>query len=262
MPARSASPTVATVVLALSGTAWMVLWWFGDAPWTHAMHGHPVTTRLPAGLAPASPPTVPFSLFVAGWTVMTTAMMLPTTLPLVHMFRRLTATRRDRTRLVVWLLTGYLVAWGLFGVVVFAVLAATRHLFAVGELARAAPYALTAALFALAGAFQLSSLKYRCLDQCRSPLSFLTARWRGGHDTGRSFRIGAEHGLLCVGCCWALMLLMFAFGTFSVVWMFALAAVMALEKNSAWGRRLSTPLGYVLIGIGGVAALLPWLRLA
>jgi predicted metal-binding membrane protein len=180
--------------------------------------------------------------------VMTTAMMLPTTLPLVRMFQRLTGGRPDRVRLTTSLVAGYLSAWTVFGLLVWLVLWALRSM---------APAALTgnaryvdAGLFALAGAFQFSALKYQCLDKCRSPLSFLTSRWRGSQHEWHSFRLGVEHGVFCVGCCWALMLLMFAFGTASVIWMLALAGVMALEKNMPWGRRLSTPLGVALLVIG------------
>jgi predicted metal-binding membrane protein len=101
------------------------------------------------------------------------------------------------------------------------------------------------ALLLVAGAFQFSAMKYRCLDKCRSPLSFVTSRWRGSRERWHSFTLGVEHGAFCVGCCWALMLLMFVTGTASLLWMVALGGVMAVEKNAPWGRRLSTPLGVV-----------------
>src|SRR5205085_364555 len=92
-----------------------------------------------------------------------------------------------------------------------------------------------------------SSLKYRCLDKCQTPLSFVITHWRGRAPRWQAFRLGAAHGLFCVGCCWALMLLMFAFGMGSLGWMLLLAAVMAIEKNLPWGRRLSAPLGIALL---------------
>ncbi len=107
-----------------------------------------------------------------------------------------------------------------------------------------------AAVLILAGAFQFSSLKYRCLDKCRAPLSFLSQHWRGSAQAARAFLLGAHHGLFCVGCCWALMLLMFAVGTGNVGWMMGLGAVMAVEKNVTWGRRLSAPLGVGLLAWG------------
>ena len=107
-----------------------------------------------------------------------------------------------------------------------------------------------------AGAYQFSSLKYRCLEKCRSPLSFITEHWRGRGELGHAFRLGVHHGLFCVGCCWLLMLLMFAVGIGNLGWMLTLGAVMALEKNVRWGKRISAPLGIVLIGAGIAVALL------
>jgi predicted metal-binding membrane protein len=109
-----------------------------------------------------------------------------------------------------------------------------------------------AAVLAAAGLFQWSALKYRCLDQCRTPFVFVGARWHGTSPASDAFRIGLDHGIFCVGCCWALMLLMFVVGTGNVGWMLALAAVMAAEKNFPGGRRLRTPLGLGLIGWAGV----------
>jgi predicted metal-binding membrane protein len=94
-----------------------------------------------------------------------------------------------------------------------------------------------------AGAFQFSALKYHCLDKCRTPLSFVIEHWRGTAARRQALLLGVHHGLFCVGCCWAIMLLLFVVGTGSVGWMLALGAVMAIEKNAPWGRRLSTPLG-------------------
>lgn len=111
------------------------------------------------------------------------------------------------------------------------------------------------AVLAGAGLFQWSALKYRCLDECRSPFAFVGARWHGRSPARDAFRIGLDHGILCVGCCWALMLVMFVVGTGSVGRMVALAAVMVAEKNLPWGRRLRTPLGLGLIGWAGAIAI-------
>ena len=102
----------------------------------------------------------------------------------------------------------------------------------------------------LAGVYQFTPLKYHCLDKCRSPFSFIAGRWSGGNELVQSFRIGLDHGIFCLGCCWSLMLLMFGVGAGSVGWMLVLGSVMAVEKNMPWGRKLSTPLGLVLISSG------------
>jgi predicted metal-binding membrane protein len=109
---------------------------------------------------------------------------------------------------------------------------------------------LGAVVLVAAGAFQFSRLKYRCLDQCRSPLGFLARHWRGRRPSWDALRLGAHHGAFCVGCCWAMMLLMFVVGTGNVDWMLALGAIMAVEKNIPSGRRLSRPLGVALVAWG------------
>jgi predicted metal-binding membrane protein len=102
----------------------------------------------------------------------------------------------------------------------------------------------------LAGGFQFSRLKYRCLDKCRAPLSFVMERWRGRNELRNALLLGIDHGIFCVGCCWALMLLMFGVGVGNVGWMLSLGALMAVEKNMPWGRKVSRPLGLALLGWG------------
>jgi predicted metal-binding membrane protein len=184
--------------------------------------------------------------FVAGWTLMTAAMMLPTSLPLFAFFRTLVRGRSTRVSLVVALVLGYLSVWVAFAAVVHlndqAIHFAVER---VGVLDRNA-WLVAASTFALAGAYQFSSVKYHCLDKCRSPVGFVMAHWRDGRR-GNAFALGVRHGLFCLGCCWSLMLVMFAVGVGNVAWMLLLGAVMATEKNVAWGRRLSAPLGVVLL---------------
>jgi predicted metal-binding membrane protein len=101
-----------------------------------------------------------------------------------------------------------------------------------------------------AGIYQFTPLKYMCLDKCRSPYSFIIEQWRGRNASIESLRLGWRHGLFCLGCCWSLMLLMFAVSVGNLVWMLALAIVMGVEKNLPWGRRISVPLGVVLLSSG------------
>jgi predicted metal-binding membrane protein len=103
-----------------------------------------------------------------------------------------------------------------------------------------------------AGLYQFTPLKHQCLEKCRSPLNFVMQHWHGGRGEQEAFRLGIHHGLFCIGCCWSLMLLMFVVGVGNLAWMLALATVMTVEKNVAWGRRLSTPLGAALIGLAAV----------
>jgi predicted metal-binding membrane protein len=187
-------------------------------------------------------------LYAGGWLLMITAMMLPTTLPLLRRFQLMVSARADAAALVALLIAGYLLAWTGFGVAAHG-LDLALHL-----AARQAPWLTShgwlvgSAVLLIAGAFQFSALKYRCLDRCRTPLGFILGHWRGLRPRYEAFRLGLDHGAFCVGCCWAIMLLMFVVGTGSVGWMLLLAAVMALEKNAPWGRRLSKPLGAALMG--------------
>lgn len=244
--------------LALAAAAWLILALWSASPYgRHLDHGD--WTRL--GLIGSICAHVPFgnsllpgAAYVAGWVLMLAAMMLPTALPVLSILQRMTAGRADTARLVALASTGYLAAWVGFGLV--------AHLADIGLAAavrRSAwltfnGWALGTAVLGLAGAFQFSGLKRRCLDQCRSPLGQVTSHWHGRHPAREAWRLGLAHGVFCVGCCWALMLIMFVVGAGNVGWMLALGLVMAAEKNLSWGRRLSAPLGVGLVACGGALA--------
>lgn len=238
------------LVLAL---AWIVLWTWEQSPYGRYLnHGAFGTPNLNSPLCRAiaagafRDAVLPGLLFVLGWVAMTAAMMLPTSLPLLEIFRRLTRARADRKLLLGLLVGGYLGAWTGFGLVAHGLYIAFYVLAGAGSWLQGNAWILGAATLALAGLFQFSALKHRCLDNCRAPMSFVLARWRGRAERWNAFRLGIDHGLFCVGCCWALMLLMFVVGTGSVGWMMVLGAVMAAERNLPWGRRLSAPLGLAL----------------
>jgi predicted metal-binding membrane protein len=172
------------------------------------------------------------------------------------MFRRLVRERIDRGMLTALVILGYLAAWLAFGVAAHAADWWLHQWFGHSSWLQHNPWVFGAAPLIAAGLFQFSQLKSRCLDECRSPLAFVIAHWGDGERPRmRAFRTGWSHGAFCVGCCWALMLLMFAVGTGSVGWMLLLGAIMAIEKNVAWGRRISTPLGLALIAWGLLIAI-------
>ncbi len=181
--------------------------------------------------------------------------MLPTTFPLLELFHRMTRQRDDRVRLLALVVAGYLGAWLAFGVAAHAFDLALHGALERSRWLQSNAWVFGAGPLLVAGAFQFTTLKYRCLDKCRAPLSFVVQHWRGGNAGMQALRVGAHHGAFCVGCCWALMLLMFAVGTGNVGWMLALGAVMAVEKNAPWGRRLSAPLGAALLLWGAAVAL-------
>ena len=191
-------------------------------------------------------------LFVIGWMLMTMAMMLPTSVPLLTVFHTIAGRRDDRALLVLLVVVGYLVVWAIFGVVVHLGSLGLGWCLGTSPRVAAQAWAMSGLTVLVAGAFQFTTLKYRCLDKCRSPLSFVIEHWRGRDNRWQAFRLGAHHGAFCVGCCWALMLLMFVVSVGNLGWMLVLAAVMALEKNVPWGRRMSAPVGVVLVVCGSV----------
>jgi predicted metal-binding membrane protein len=233
------------VLVALITFAWLTLWLWGHSPYGRLLSHHHIgdATRDDRAL---------LLLFVAGWTIMTVAMMLPTSLPLVALFHALTHRRSDRILLVALVIAGYIGIWTLFGVLVHLV---DRHLHeAVAGSAwlTAHAWAIGAATLIVAGLYQFTPLKHRCLERCRSPLSFVMEHWTGLRPRFQAVWLGAHHGLFCLGCCWTLMLLMFTAGLGNLGWMLVLGAVMAAEKNLTWGQRLSLPVGVALVTWGAL----------
>ena len=253
MLARTDTRRRFTVTLAmLIVAAWLALTMWSLSPYARYLN-HKVLEE--AHFALSVEYLTLLSIFLSGWVLMTVAMMLPTSLPLIALFLRMTRRRPDQTRLAVLLVVGYLAIWTTFGIVAHVgdlFIHAAAHQFAWLE---ANAWAISAGVLALAGFYQFSPLKYACLDACRSPLSFVAERWHGQGESRSAFRLGVQHGLFCLGCCWSLMLLMFALACGNIAWMLALGAVMAVEKNVTWGRRISAPLGVVLLAASALVML-------
>ncbi len=240
----------------------VVIAWAALAIWSASPYGryvshdwtNPVLAAYMCAALPAGEIVAPAVLYVLGWVLMTVAMMLPTALPVLGVFGRLVGERADAGRLLAIMVGGYLFVWLGFGI--------AAHLLGAGIVALAQHslwvtfngWLIGVVLLLVAGLFQFSRVKYRCLESCSTPLGFVLARWRGRRPAVEALRLGMAHGAFCVGCCWALMLLLFAMGTGSVGWMVALGAAMAIEKNTSWGPRLARPLGSVLLGCAGAVA--------
>ncbi len=234
----------------LVSLAWVTLWAWGQSPYGRFLsHERLGEVRVGGGAA------ILVLLFVAGWTLMTVAMMLPTSLPLLMLFHTFVRRRPDAPRLVSLLVAGYLAVWTLFGLLVHLADWGLHEAVERSVWLEANAWVIGAATLGVAGLYQFTPLKYQCLDKCRSPLSFIMEHWHGSREHAQAFRLGIHHGIFCVGCCWSLMLLMFAVGVGNLGWMLALGAVMAVEKNMPWGRRLSAPLGGLLVVWGLVLAL-------
>jgi predicted metal-binding membrane protein len=186
------------------------------------------------------------------WAVMSVAMMLPTALPLILLFGRLWRGRypdRGVGGPMAQLVAGYLLAWIGFGVIASVLQYALEQVGMVTPvMGKLRSTVIGGATLIGAGLFQLTPLKTACLARCRSPLMFLMTRWREGRYA--SLLMGADHGLYCMGCCWALMLVMFVAGVMNVLWMAALTVLMTAEKVVRRGDRLAHAAGLALIAAG------------
>jgi predicted metal-binding membrane protein len=226
------------VILALgAATAWLALWLWQASPWGRFLH------HADSG----APLAVETALFVAGWVLMIVAMMLPTSIPLVIAFARLVGRRPRAGRLVGLVVVGYLVVWTAFGLVAYLADRLVHAAVDAWPWLAEHPQLIIGATFLAAGLYQFSTLKYRCLEACRSPLVFALERWRGERPGSEALALGLAHGAFCVGCCWSLMLVVFGVGLGSLAWMLVVGGVMAIEKNLPLGRRLTRPLGIVLV---------------
>jgi predicted metal-binding membrane protein len=187
-------------------------------------------------------------LLWAMWAVMMAGMMLPSASPLLLLYGaaarryRLETTARAGRRIYA-LATGYIVIWALFSAGATAAQRILSTLLIVSPMMTLSSRTATALTLALAGLYQLTPLKRACLRVCQSPLSFMMHRWRGG-SIG-AFRMGVEHGIYCVGCCWALMLLLFAGGVMNLTVIVALTVLVAVEKL--------LPVGAVAARVSGAA---------
>jgi predicted metal-binding membrane protein len=232
---RRTPGVTAAVVLLVAALAWLVV------------------IRQAAGMTSA-PGTMGYGLlgFLGLWTVMMAAMMLPAVAPVAIMYVRVIdhqATPGRRPLRLAGLVLGYLLAWAGFGLLAFA--AADLA----GRLADAHPRPaewIGAGLLAVAGIYQLTPVKDRCLAHCRSPLSLLVhvGSYRGRL---RDVRAGLYHGGYCVGCCWALMLALIALGVMDLRWMVAFATVIVLEKLWRYGKALSYAVGVGLLVLAVLA---------
>lgn len=237
--ARWSSRVAIVTVVLLSVGAWALLLAWDASAYGRYFDHHGITD---AGLSPV--PAV--AVFVSAWVLMLIGMMLPSTHSLVAVFARVVGSRRDRGRLLGALFAGYLVMWTAVGLVALGFDLALHELVERSAWLHDNEWAITAAVLTAAGVYQFSPVKDRCLAACRSPQTFVFGRWRGRSALRESFVLGAAHGKFCVGCCIALMLVMFGVGVGSIGWMLALGAVMTLEKVAPWGDRLVAPVGVAL----------------
>jgi predicted metal-binding membrane protein len=232
--------------LAVAAAAWILLAAAPHVPALASLH-HPHATAA-AALDPL--------VFLPAWLVMVAAMMLPTAVPMVQMFTAVTAGVARSARLRAAFLLAYFAVWLGFAGVALLGDTGVHELVERSSWLRDRDGLVLVGTLALAGIAQFTPLTRRCLRACRDPRGFLYRHYQRG--LAAAWALGVRHGLSCLGCCWALMLVMFATGVGNLWWMVALTAVMVAEKTTRWGPRLVSPVGVVLLVAAawlGVAAL-------
>lgn len=184
------------------------------------------------------------------WAVMMIGMMLPSAAPTILIYGLAVRRRQgsDATRLIYALAAGYVATWALFGVLATALQRVLGELVLLSPMMEPTSPAIGAALLVVAGVYQLTPLKQACLAACQSPLGFLLSRWRDG--SRGAFRMGLDHGLYCLGCCWALMLLLFVGGVMNLAVIAALTAFVVFEKLGLFGRHGARISGVLLLASG------------
>jgi len=186
----------------------------------------------------------------AMWCAMVLAMMLPTAAPMVTTYADLAETalaKGEPAASPLVLTAGYVSVWLGAAVILTALQVLLARAGVLDSYTGAANPFIAGALFLAAGLYQFSALKHACVSQCRHPFRFFFGHWTS--DPRGVFRIGLQQGVFCLGCCWAMMLLMFAAGTMNVVWMAILGIVMATEKLGT-SMRFSRAVGLAFIAIG------------
>jgi predicted metal-binding membrane protein len=196
-----------------------------------AMHGREIMLKGSISLCPPGSAPVDFAVLLAIWFVMMAAMMLPTIIPMVDAFALINRRRRDQAVphvATAVFVAGYLLAWFAFSVFAMLLQVAMQSLGFLDPLMGQASGFSAAAMFAVAGLYQLSQLKKVCLSRCYSIHSFILSEWRDGPSG--ALIMGLRHGLFCVGCCAALMILVFVGSAMDLRWMVGLAVLVSVEK--------------------------------
>jgi len=201
------------------------------------------------------PPPQPFALAnlaltFAMWSVMMVGMMVPSAAPMILLYARVGRQARAGGApfsATGWFAAGYLAAWCAFAVFATLAQASLSQAELITPMLAANNKYLIAALLFATGLYQWLPLKDRCLVQCQAPLAFLQRAGGFKRDIRGSFTLGLKHGAFCIGCCWALMALLFVGGVMNLLWIAALAIFVLLEKLLVWGRNITRASGLICI---------------
>lgn len=234
---------ILALLLVLAAASWAIL------VWQSAMMNN-MAMGLTMGMGAA--------LFLSIWVVMMVAMMFPTAAPMILMFARVHGDKRQSGKAFVptWVfVSAYLLLWTLFGVLAYV------GAMWVEALANQVPWLMANAarigggVLVVAGLYQLSPLKRSCLAKCRTPLDFVLSSWRDGYLG--SFRMGLEHGIYCLGCCWLLFVIFFPLGMMNVAAMAVVTILIFAEKSFPMGQRIAQVAALLLIAYGVLVIVMP-----
>jgi predicted metal-binding membrane protein len=240
-------------LLALAALAWIYLWYDARGMAAGAQGSL-------SGLLMTVSATKPWSLLSLAlaflmWSVMMVGMMLPSAVPAILMYGTLARKHRQRGSALpaVWVFAaGYLAVWTAFSLAAVLLEAALQAGGLLNPMLVSTSGWLTGGLLIAAGVYQWLPIKRVCLEKCRAPLQFFMMRWRPGPRG--AVLMGVEHGAFCVGCCWVLMLLLFAAGVMDLMWVVVIAAFVLVEKLFPFARAIGWASG-ALLAAGGVAAI-------
>jgi predicted metal-binding membrane protein len=247
---------VLTALAIITATAWADLAWLAD---DMAMGGMDMTgfRMIPAGrslMMPASEPWQPieFGYVFAMWVVMMIGMMTSSVAPMILIYARVgrqAATQDKPFAASGWFAAGYLLAWTSFSLVATSLQWALERAALLTPMMESASNILGAIVLILAGLYQWTPLKEACLAYCQSPLLFIQQQGGFRGDPGGALALGFRHGIYCIGCCWALMALLFVGGVMNLLWIAVLAILILLEKLTPFGRVVAR-----IAGVGFMAS--------
>lgn len=248
---------VAGAIAVLAALAWAYILWLG-----HVMHAQPQSSDAMQGMGMLTPALAAwdagnFIFMFAMWAVMMIGMMTPSVAPMLLLYTRVARQAVVRGRPFAatgWFAGGYLAAWTGFALVATALQWALENLAWVTPQAMQTGNMLGGAILIAAGIYQWTPVKAACLSRCRAPLLFI--QQHGGFRAGahNALRLGVAHGAYCIGCCWMLMLLLFAGGVMNILWIAGLTIFVLLEKTTPAGPHIARFSGTLLF-IAGAALL-------
>ncbi len=229
-------------LLVLAAAAWGVLVWQSSV----------VDTDMSLTMGLAAP------LFIAIWVAMMVAIMFPTAAPMILMFARVHNQRRERGDNFVptWVFaSSYLLVWAAAGLAAYGIAVAGDKLADQSAWIMDNAARIGGGVLITAGLYQLSPLKSICLSKCRTPISFILNSWRDGY--AGSFRMGVDHGVYCLGCCWMLFVILFPLGMMNVAAMALITLLIFAEKSTPIGRQMARGAALALVTYGAFVVIVP-----